>query len=411
MSAQRFLEGLRVVDLSMGWAGPLAARHLADLGAEVIKVEGIRRFDWCRGWEPDPEWIAARGYETSPAYNMINRNKLAITIEFENAAGKALLERLVAISDLVVENYSSGVLPKLGLDYERLSTIRPDLIMVSMPAFGGTGPWKAYRAYGSTVELSSGLPHLQGTEGTPPTMLHNAYGDAIGGLNGAAALLTALRHRARTGEGQHIDLSQVECMFPLAIHGLLAASVTGSGPERIGNRSPRCAPWGVFPALGDDAWVVVQVETDAQFSALAGIVQGASEPWNTVDTRLAQVDAVEEWLAAWTATRRPMDIAETLQALGITAAPVLHAGDSLEDEQVSQRGFWQMLEREIVGVQPNPSPAYRHAGEGPMPLHSPSPLLGQHNRLVLIELLGLSNDEIAELERDGVIGDAPPMTG
>ena len=140
------LNGIRVVDLSMGWAGPLATRHLADMGAEVIKVESCAHFDWWRGWEATPEWIAANNAEKSVAFNMVNRNKLDITLDFTSAQGSDLLKQLVAISDVVVENYSSEVLPKLGLDYAALAAVNPEIVMISMPAFGTTGPWQSYRA-------------------------------------------------------------------------------------------------------------------------------------------------------------------------------------------------------------------------------------------------------------------------
>ena len=209
------LAGIRIIDLSMGWAGPLATRHLADLGADVIKVEGLQRFDWWRSWEATEEWIADDGAEKATNFNTVNRNKRGITLELEHPEGRALLLRLVAKAHAVVENFSGGVLPKLNLGYEQFREVKDDIIMLSMPAFGSTGPWSRLRAYGSTVEQASGLPHLNGYAEDPPTMHHVAYGDAVGGLNGAAALLVALNHLSQTGEGQFVDLSQAEALFPL----------------------------------------------------------------------------------------------------------------------------------------------------------------------------------------------------
>ena len=180
MSRPDLLAGVRVVDLSMGWAGPLAARHLADMGADVIKVEGCVRFDWWRGWEATQEWINEGGAEKSSAFNTVNRNKRDLTLDLATPTGVALLKRLVAISDVVVENYSAGVLPKLGLDYPVLAEVNPEIVMISMPAFGSDGPWQGYRAYGSTVEHASGLPHLSGNPDDPPTMVHVALGDSVG---------------------------------------------------------------------------------------------------------------------------------------------------------------------------------------------------------------------------------------
>ena len=298
MSRPGILAGVRVVDLSMGWAGPLAARHLADMGADVIKVEGCVRFDWWRGWEATQGWIDSHGAEKNPAFNMVNRNKREVTLDLSTPVGSDLLKRLVAISDVVVENYSAGVLPKLGLDYPVLSGINPALVMISMPAFGMDGPWSSYRAYGSTVEQASGLPHLAGESDYPPTMVHVALGDSVGGLNGAAALLTALYAKQRTGEGQHLDLSQSECLFPLGAQGILAQSVTGRSPPRLGNRSPRYAPYGVYRCVGEDEWITIAVQSEdewAAFSAFSGI-----DGFGDVADRLRRNDELDAAIANFT---------------------------------------------------------------------------------------------------------------
>jgi crotonobetainyl-CoA:carnitine CoA-transferase CaiB-like acyl-CoA transferase len=401
------LHGVRVIDLSMGWAGPLAARHLVDMGAEVIKIESCERFDWWRGWEATQEWIDSNAAEQSASFNTVNRNKLDVTLDLMSADGKDLLKRLVAIADVVVENYSAGVLPKLGLGYEALKAVNPELVMLSMPAFGTTGPWSAYRAYGSTVEHASGLPHLNGEADWPPAMVHVAYGDAVGGLNGAAALLTALRHRRRTGEGQYLDLSQSEGLFPLGIHGILHQSVIGRPPVRTGNRSLECAPHGVYPARGEDQWVVIQVLTEPQWRALRGIVAGL-DAFGDVPDRLARRDELDRVVAAWTQPRGAAEIMHELQANGVPAAAVYSALDVLADPHLAARGQWQMIERAYVGRQPNPVAPYR-VGDAPYAIEAPAPTLGQHNRRVLGELLGLTDAELARLTRAGVIGQRPVM--
>jgi len=401
------LTGTRVIDLSMGWAGPLAARHLADMGAEVIKVESCERFDWWRGWEATEEWIAQNAAEQSPSFNTVNRNKLDVTLDLTSADGAALLKRLVAIGDVVVENYSAGVLPKLGLDYAELSKANPQLVMLSMPAFGTTGPWAGYRAYGSTVEHASGLPHLTGEAHWPPAMSHVAYGDAVGGLTGAAALLTALRHRKRTGEGQFLDLSQSEGLFPLGAHGILEQSVTGKAPQRLGNRSATCAPHGVYPTRGVDQWLVLQVLTDLQWRALTELAPELAK-FGDIASRLARRDELDAAVAAWTRDRDGRDLMNRLQRAGVPAAAVYDARDLLADPHLATRGFWQMTERAYVGRQPGPVPPYR-VGEAPYRIETPAPTLGQHNRRVLGELLGLDDVELDRLTRLGVIGDRPVM--
>ena len=406
MSRPTLLAGVRVVDLSMGWAGPLAARHLADMGADVIKVEGCVRFDWWRGWEATQEWIDSDGAEKNPAFNMVNRNKRELTLDLSTPEGAALLKRLVALSDVVVENYSAGVLPKLGLDYAALAEANPALVMISMPAFGTDGPWRGYRAYGSTVEQASGLPHLSGTPEHPPTMMHVALGDPVGGMNGAAALLTALRAKKRSGRGQYLDLSQSQSLFPLGIQGILTQSATGETPPRLGNRSPRHAPHGVYPCAGDDEWITIAVLTEAQWGAFAAHTGIAG--FGDVEDRLARVDELDRAVAAYTKHQVAELLAGELQAVGVPAAQVASSLELASDPHLAARGFWKLLERDVVGELPHPAAPYR-VGETPFDIDLPAPTLGEHNREVLTDLLGLGDAEIDALERRGVIGNKPKM--
>jgi crotonobetainyl-CoA:carnitine CoA-transferase CaiB-like acyl-CoA transferase len=403
----RPLEGIRIIDLSMGWAGPLATRNLADMGAQVIKVESCERFDWWRSWEATQGWIADDGAEKSPQYLYVNRNKQDITLDLENPRGRELLLQLVATADALVENYSGGVLPKLKLDYSYLIEANPSLVMVSMPAFGSTGPWSQFRAYGSTVEHSSGLPHLVGDPEEAPTMQHVAFGDAVGGLNGTAAILTALWHKRRNGEGQFVDLSQVECLFPLAAPGILHQSVYGQSPRRSGNKHPDHAPHGVYPCEGDDAWVVIQVTDEIQWHRLQDLIP-ALAPFGDVDERLDKREALDECVRAWTQQRPAAAVMQLLQGVGVTAAKLNNAQAILDEPHLQDRGYLQWLEREYVGVQPHPSPPFRVTAD-PIPINSPAPTLGQHNHDILRELLGLGAAELEELEKQGVIGTKPRM--
>jgi crotonobetainyl-CoA:carnitine CoA-transferase CaiB-like acyl-CoA transferase len=408
------LAGVRVVDLTMGWAGPLAARHLADLGAEVIKVESCRHFDWWRGWDATPEGLANRIHEKSSAFNMVNRNKLGITLDLTAPRGIELVKRLVAESDVVVENYAATVLPKLGLGWEVLSDLKPGLVMLSMPPFGASGPWRGYRAYGSTVEQASGLPHLQGEEGDPPTMQHVALGDPIAGIYGAIALLVALRQRQRTGEGQRVDLSHVEALFAQGVSGFLEYEVLGRPAPRLGRRHREHAPHGVYPCAGADRWITITVDDDEQWRALGDLMAAGALPtlWPREERfaaaggRKAHEDEIDRRLGEWTLLRDRDLLASKLMMLGVPAAPVLHAGEPLESPQLVARGFWQWIERAVVGVQPNPSTPFR-AGVEPFGIDSPAPTLGEHNELVLAGVLGLSPREIDRLRADGVIGTEP----
>ena len=268
-SDERPLKGLRIIDLSMGWAGPICTRNLADLGADVIKIEACGYPDWWRGVDNRIETVTQRLYEKSHRFNIMNRGKRAITLDLTVPEGVALAKALVKGADAVIENYSAEVLRKFGLDYPELTKVNPSLVMVSMAAFGSTGPWKETRAYGSTLEQGSGLPSVAGRPDDPPMMNHLAFGDAVGGLNACSAMLIALLHRKRTGQGQFIDLSQVQCMLPFTAAWAIEQSATGSVTPRAGNRHPLYKPHGVFPSAGTDKWVFVAATDDAMWTALA----------------------------------------------------------------------------------------------------------------------------------------------
>jgi len=312
----------------------------------------------------------------------------------------------------VVENYAASVLPKLGLAYEQLCRVNPELVMLAMPPFGASGAWKNYRAYGSTVEHASGLPHLQGDASWPPTMQHVALGDPIAGVTGAAALLAALLHKRRTGEGQLVDLSHVEALFPFVAHGLIAQSLTGAPPLRLGSRHPRSAPQGVYPCRGEQQWLAISVEDDGQWRALCelGGSSGLSDPrFETAEGRKREADEIDRRLADFTRLHERDALMSELQRRGVPAGSVLDALELLDDPHLHARGFWQWLERDYVGRQPNPSPPYRFTVAAPA-VETPAPTLGQHNRLVLGELLGLEPAEIDALERDGIIGNEPILS-
>jgi crotonobetainyl-CoA:carnitine CoA-transferase CaiB-like acyl-CoA transferase len=401
------LEGVRIVDLSMGWAGPTVTRHMTDLGAEVIKVEACQYPDWWRGFDPRPIVTEQVLYEKSGWFNVLNRNKRGVTLDLTVPEGVCLLKALAKDAEAVVENYSAGVLPKLGLDYESLRPVNPGLVMLSMPAFGASGPWRDCRAYGSTLEQASGLPSVSGPPDGPPMMNHIAYGDVIGGLNGASALLVALLHRRRTGEGQHIDLSQVECMLPLLAPWLIEQSANGSVSPRLGNRHPFFVPHGVFRCRGEDAWIVVAVSDDAMWQALCQAL-GRADLGNdpglaTAVGRRAREDEIEYAVTAWTSARPPVDAMTVLQRAGVAAGVASTPYELLQDAHLSERGFWQTIDRALVGRHPQPSAPYRE-NRRPYPIRAAAPTLGEHNEAVLGGILGLDRSALARLGESGVIG-------
>lgn len=400
------LAGFRIVDFTMGWAGPLATRHLADLGAEVIKVEAENRPDWWRGFETSPERMARGDHERNPPYNHINRNKLGVAIDLARPEGRALALDLVAKADAVIENQATGVMQKLGLSYEDLRTANPAIIMVSLPGFGTEGPWSAYRGYGSTFEQASGLPHLSGGSDDPPVQTHIAYGDACGGLFSAAALLTALYHKRRTGEGQHVDLSQVETNMQLGAHGMIQQGLEGAPPPRLGSRHPVYVPQGCFPVTGEDRWIVVTVTDNEMWSRLATLVGrrdlAADPDLAEAKGRRAREAELEAAITEWTRARSQDEAVSELQQAGVAAGRVARPLQLLDDPILAERAFWQVIDRAYVGPKPHPGMPYLMNGQRGA-IRSPAPLLGEHTEHVLSEVLGLGAAEIETLLASGVV--------
>ena len=401
------LAGMRVIDLSMGWAGPLATRMMADLGADIIKVEACKYPDWWRGQERHAAMFEQTLYEKTQRFNYMNRGKRGITLDLTTPEGARLVKQLVAGADAVIENNSAGVLPKLGLDYPRLIEVNPSLVMLSMNAFGSGTAWSELRAYGSTLEHACGLPTVSGPEGTPPTQNHVAYGDAISGLNACSALLTALLHRKRTGQGQFIDLGQVECMLTLCAPWVIEQSARGKVGPRLGNRHPMHAPHGVFRCAGADEWVLIAVTSDAMWPALCKV---AGLDRLAADASLAQAagrrqrqDDIEAALSAWTGTRSKDEVMTLLQQAGVAAGAVLSPGELIEDRHLKARGFWQYIDRPFIGVHPQASAPFREGGK-PYPVPHAAPTLGQYNAEVLGGVLGLSAEAQAELAARNIIG-------
>lgn len=377
------LAGLRVVDFSMGWAGPLATRHLGDLGAEIVKIESEIHYDWWRGWEPlgrsDPP-----AYELNPVFNSMNRGKLGVSLVLTTPEGVAHAKALVAQADIVIENYAPGVMAKLGLSAEVLQAARPGLIMVSMGAFGATGPWSFFRAYGSTVEHASGMPHANGHADWPPCLQHAAYGDPVAGIYAAIAALSVLHGRDRLG-GAWVDLAQVECLFQLGADNILAAQTLGDLP-RLGNRARGVAPRCVTPTADPEGSLAVAVSTDAQWRALCRVLDrddwAADPALAGVEGRNRNADKIEAAIAIWAETRTAAEAAETLQQAGAPAAPIVPTHNLTTDPHLAATGCWTFVERKHVGRRITAAAPYHLDGARPQ-IQRPAPLLGQHTEQVL----------------------------
>ncbi|WER48148.1 CoA transferase [Cupriavidus sp. WKF15] len=400
------LQGIRVVDLTMGWAGPLASRTLADFGAEIIKVESTGYPDWWRGANFTEEFYRDRLYEKNSNFHLMNRNKFGITLDLTRPEGKQLLLDVVARADAVIENYSAEVLPKLGLDYEALRAVNERLVMVSMPAFGLGNAWSNTRAYGGTLEQASGLPLHTGHPDGPPAMTSYAYGDPVGGLNAGAAMLLALYVQQATGKGRHLNLSQVEAMLPMAAPFIIEQSVCGTVAPRRGNRHPVNVPHGCFRCAGDDAWIVLTA-TDAEWRGLCRAIGredlGAEPQLAHATGRRAQQERIEAAIASWSAGLDAEDAMRLLQRAGVAAGVVRPMSQVLQDAHLRARGFWRELDRDHSGPYTASTPWFRTSRDA-MPIRSASPTLGEHTEDVLARVLGLSAARIAELERMGITG-------
>jgi crotonobetainyl-CoA:carnitine CoA-transferase CaiB-like acyl-CoA transferase len=400
------LQGVRVIDFSMGWAGPLCTRTLADLGADVIKIEAMQYPDWWRGVDRRDAYVNEQMYEKTVRFCIMNRNKRGITLDLTRPPGLALAKRLLAEADIVVDNYSVDVLPKLGLGYDVLKALNPRLVMMSMSAFGTDSVHRDCRAYGSTLEQGSGLPAVVGTPDGPPVMSHTAFGDAVGGLNGCAAILVALFHARNTGQGQFIDLAQIECMMPFAAPWMTVQSMGGVS-SRYGNRHPQFVPHGCFRCAGEDNWIVIAATDEDMWQRLAVLI-GRTDWATDVSLKSAEArreieDRIERAIEAWTRTRDADQAMSELQAAGVAAGVARLPIDLLKDRHLASRKFLQEIERPFMGWHPQPSMPIRE-GRGPCTIRAAAPTLGQHNGEILSGLLGLSDAEFAQLEREGIIG-------
>jgi crotonobetainyl-CoA:carnitine CoA-transferase CaiB-like acyl-CoA transferase len=381
------LDGVRVADFSMGWAGPLGARYLADLGADVLKIESAERRDWWRGWDPVPD-SDPPPYELPRNFMAVNRNKRGLDLDLASATGHSAAAAIVRASDVVLENQGPGVMEKLGLGPVDLRRLNPAVISVSMPPFGASGPLAGLRAYGSTVEQASGMPFVNGREDWDPCMQHVAYGDPVAGLYAAAAAMVGLYARGRLG-GAAIEVCQVECLFQLAADAIMAETKAGARRPRTGSRRAAMAPCCVVPALGPEAWLAVAADSDAAWLALAVAIEradlSADEALATLAGRKAREDELEAAVAAWAADKDSRAAAETLQAAGVAASAVVPIQELFADPQLQDCGYWALQFRRYVDDHFTPQAPFRYDGERP-PVVRPAPTLGEHTEEVLAEL-------------------------
>lgn len=399
---------LRVVDLSMGWAGPMVSLLLSAKGADVIKVESHRRYDWWRGSRPPGDDPTLALHERSGVFNSANRGKRGITLDLTSPDGNRIARDLIATADVVVDNFSAGVLEKLGLGYESLAAENPGLVMVRLPGFGSTGPEGGYQAFGNTIEGMSGLTSMVGYENGPPTMLSNAFGDPIGGLNGTVAVLRALAARERDGRGRCLEVSQLEGFLPIVSEALIDYQRTSELPVRTGNRRAGYAPSGVYPCAGADRWVAIAVPGDAAWQSLAripGLEWASDSAFTAAESRIANAAVIDERLAEWTRDQQREEVIALLTPAGIPVTPLHDESELFSFPPVQDGGFFVGEERAVVGYHLYPAlPIVRDGVR--LDAGSPAPTLGQHTAEVLAAM-GFAASTLDELEAAGITGTVP----
>ncbi|MCC7077168.1 MAG: CoA transferase [Acidimicrobiia bacterium] len=399
------LDGIRVANFGWVWAGPMVGQTLAFLGAAVYKIESRARIDMARTIPPFAEGV--RDTERSLSHHAGWAGNGSVTLNLKTPEGIELARRFIAECDVVVENFAPGVMERLGLGYPELAAVRPDLVMFSMPAAGLYGPLRDLRTYGLSLASITGMDSLTGYVGGPPIPMENAYSDPYNGIMGAYAILVALSHRDRTGEGQHVDYSQQEAVMQMVGPAVMDYVMNGRIAAPRGNRHPldRAAPHGVFPSSGDDRWISIAVRDESEWQGLVaalGAPDWTGDPvFASSEARVQNVDALHARVAEWTAGFDNRELAATLQQHGVAAAPVSSVGDLLEDPHFRDRGTFVEVTHPL-GFSETIYGAYvktsrSEAGVGP------GPIMGQDNEHVFLDLLGLPEDTYRKLVADEVI--------
>jgi benzylsuccinate CoA-transferase BbsF subunit len=407
------LEGVRIADFTWVWAGPYCTLQLAHLGADVIRVETRTRPCVTRLLPPWPGGKPG-GINRSGYFNQYNQGKRSLTLNYAKPGALEVAHRLVKASDIVANNFAAGVMDKLGLGYEALRKIKPDIIMISLSGYGDTGPYHEYVAYGPAQVPLSGLSSLTGYKGWPPMHSGFSYADPNAGVHGAFAILAALYHHRKTGEGQYIDMSQWECAMDLLPEGILEYTMNGREPERDGNRDPFMAPHGVFPSrdrfenAGNvvDMWVSIVCADDAEFARLAGAIgrpELARDPrFATTVARKRNEDELEAAISAWTKERTAAEAERILQAAGVAAAISAPNKFVSEDSHLEERGYFVRLDHPEVGRQQHCGIPWRMS-RTECRVRMPAPLIGQHTDEVLTQVLGYGADEVERLRAAGAL--------
>ncbi len=404
-SSLNFLRGIRIADFTWAGAGPFCTKVFSDFGAEVIKVESSSRVDPVRSGGPYKDGVP--GINRSGYFASRNSGKKSISLDLKSEEGKKLALRLIQESDVVTNNFGPGVMQRLGLGYDDVKKIKPDIIHLSMPMYGQEGPLASLLGVGMTISAVSGLLWLTAYGPNDPVGPGTHFPDhAANPYHAAFAILGALRYRRQTGRGMRIDLAQVESTINFVGPAVVEYGTTGQEPVQTGNRSVADAPHNLFKCSGDDAWCAIAVQDNDQWLALATVMQNTEllqdQTLHNSENRLKRIDDIEARVASWVATQTATDVVQILQQAGVPSSIVARSKDLLTDNpHLAERGYWQQIDHPEVGETTFTSPPYLIDGKR-LELKRP-PLIGEHTEMVLRDILGCDTQEIARLKAEGIL--------
>ncbi|MCL4553248.1 MAG: CoA transferase [Candidatus Marsarchaeota archaeon] len=410
------LAGVRIANASQVWAGPHGMQQFADMGAEVIRIESVQV---ARGVPAPDAPVAMNFADKNPGLDPWNRSlyfndgqvgMLGVTMDLSRPEGRELLRKLVLISDFFIENFAHGVMDKLGAGYEVMKSWKPDIIYVSAPGYGNTGPDRNYVAYGTNQLHMTGLANITGYADGGPMQTGINYGDPTAGIQIAGVVLAAMLHRKRTGKGLYIDVSQREAGIMGVGEYMIDYQMNGRTGERIGNRNAYMAPHGCYPSKGDDMWLTIAVGSDEEWKAFCKAI--GSPEW-TKDAKFGNAisrwknqDEMDAHISAWTKQLDHNEAMHILQRAGVAAGAVLENFELFDNPQNISREFYQTVDHPSVGPRRHPMIGWRMS-KTPGWIRRAAPTLGQDNEYVYKELLGISQEEYEELERKDIIGTIP----
>jgi benzylsuccinate CoA-transferase BbsF subunit len=384
-----------VLEFGAGAAGPLATRYLADHGATVVRVESRARPDFLRLYAMS---ATQRSLDASPMFAVFNCNKKAITLNMKHPEARAIAVRFIRWADVVAENFAPGAMARWSLAYEDVRAIKPSIVMVSTCLHGQTGPEKDYPGFGGQGAAISGFNHLTGYEDAEPLGPYGTITDSLSPRFAAAAVLAALWRREQTGEGAYLDLSQVECAVYCLGDAVAEYAATGFVAGRLGNRSRRAAPHGVYRCAGEDRWIAIACFGDAEWARVAAAT--GIDGFATAAERVAREDDLDASIESWTSTRDRDELATTLRNAGIEATPVLDLTDLNDDPQLHHRAHFHPMAHPVIEGQRYESLGFR-LSDSPPTFASAGPTLGRDNDDVYRDILGLDAEEYARLREAG----------